>query len=162
MPLIPSQIGYILYIDESGDDGFDTVKPIDPHGGSEWMVLSGVLLHAHNHLKPVEWVREFKKGIKGAQKPDLHFADLTDPQRLSVCNFLATKHIKWFAVVSNKRNMSGYSNPRAEKRDTRNSFYNWMLRLLLERATQYCAIRSMRDRAPPTCRATSRCAFRDC
>ncbi len=69
----PSNLGYVLYVDESGDDGFDTVRPIDPDGGSEWMVLAGVLLHAKNHLKPIEWVRDFKRGIKGSQRPDLHF-----------------------------------------------------------------------------------------
>src|SRR5690606_15797825 len=125
--------------------GFDTVRPIDPSGGSEWMVLSGVLLHERNSLRPVEWVRDFKRGIKGATRPDLHFADITDPQKLRACEFVASKHLRCFAVVSNKRNMRGYRNLRAERHDTRNPFYNWMLRLLLERATDFCATRSMRD-----------------
>ena len=145
MTLPPSRVGYILYVDESGDDGLDTVRPIDPNGASEWMILSGVLVHAHYAAKPIQWVREFKSTIKGSQRPDLHFADLTDPQRLSACEHFASKHLRWLAVVSNKRNMRGYQNARAAKRDTRNPFYNWMLRLLLERASQFCAERSVRD-----------------
>ncbi len=145
MPAPPSRVGYVLYIDESGDDGFETVRPIDTTGGSEWMILSGVLLHEKNQLKPVEWVREFKAGIKNATRPDLHFADLTDPHRLRACSFLATKHMRCFVAISNKRNMRGYRNPRAERHDTRNPFYNWMLRLLLERTSNFCAERSIRD-----------------
>lgn len=142
MMLPPEKVGYILYVDESGDDGISTVRPIDPQGASEWMILSGVLIHTKNHLRPVEWIREFKSTIKGSQRPDLHFANLTDPQRLAVCEHLASKHLRWFAVASNKRNMRGYRNPRAEKHDTRSPFYNWMLRLLLERASRFCAERS--------------------
>lgn len=141
----PSRVGYILYVDESGDDGFETVRPIDASGGSEWMVLAGVLLHAHNEMKPIEWIRYFKNGIKGATRPDLHFADLTDPQKQRACEFLAGRHIRCFCVISNKRNMRGYRNLRAERHDTRNPFYNWMLRLLLERASDFCAVRSVRD-----------------
>lgn len=142
----PARVGYVLYVDESGNDGYTTVRPIDPDGGSEWFILAGVLLHAKNELKPVEWVREFKQqSIKGAQREDLHFMTLTDPQRISVCEFLATKHVRFFAVISNKRNMRGYRNPRAERHDTRNPLYPWMSRLLLERASNYCSARTIRD-----------------
>jgi hypothetical protein len=71
--------------------------------------------------------------------------DLTDPQRLAACEFLAKQHVRFFVVVSNKRNLQGYQNPRAARLDTRNPLYPWMLRLLLERASDYCARRSMRD-----------------
>jgi hypothetical protein len=105
------------------------------------MILAGVLVHAHNHTKPVQ----FKERIKGAQRPDLHFATLKPDQRLAACEHLASKHLRWFAVVSNKRNMHGYHNPRAARHDTRNPFYNWLLRLLLERASGFCAARTIRD-----------------
>jgi hypothetical protein len=32
---------YVAYVDESGDPGLDTVKPIDPGGASEWLVVAG-------------------------------------------------------------------------------------------------------------------------
>lgn len=41
--------------------------------------------------------------------------------------------------------MRRYENPRAAKHDTRSPFYNWLLRLLLERVSNYCAERSMND-----------------
>lgn len=133
----PARVGYVLYVDESGDDGYSKVWPIDADGASEWLILAGVLVRAENHLKPVEWIREFKRGIKGAQRPDLHFYSLSPQKRLEACEFIASKPVRCFAVISNKRNMRGYRNPRVERWDTRNPLYNWMLRLLLEKASRY-------------------------
>jgi hypothetical protein len=138
-------VGYVLFVDESGDDGYSKVWPIDRDGASEWLILAGVLLKVDNHLGPVEWVREFKRGIRGAQRPDLHFYSLSDVKRLEACEFITTKPVRCFAVISNKRNMRGYRNMRAERWDTRNPMYNWMLRILLEKASHYCAWRSIRD-----------------
>ena len=137
--------GYVLHVDESGDDGYNVVRPIDPHGASEWMILSGVLVRNENALKTADWVRQFKQTIRGAQRPDLHYSDLSDHKRLELCQFIAQRPLRCFAVISNKRNMRGHRNLRAERWDTRHPFYNWMLRILLEKASQFCAGRSMRD-----------------
>jgi len=141
----PARVGYVLFVDESGDDGYSRVWPIDPNGASEWLVLGGVLVKAERSLETVNWVRTFKKGIKGSQRPDLHFYTLSDDKRLEACEFLAGKPVRCFAVISNKRNMRGYRNFRAERWDGRNPMYNWLLRVLLEKASYYCANRSMRD-----------------
>lgn len=34
---------YVAYIDESGDQGLQKVKPLDPGGSSEWLIVSGVM-----------------------------------------------------------------------------------------------------------------------
>jgi hypothetical protein len=34
-----SQVGYIAYVDEAGDDGLGRIRPLDHRGASEWMVL---------------------------------------------------------------------------------------------------------------------------
>jgi hypothetical protein len=144
-PLPPARTGYVLFVDESGDDGYAKVWPIDADGASEWLVLAGVLVKVENHFKPVEWVREFRRGMKGAQRPDLHFYSLSSEKRLEACEFIARQPVRCFAVISNKRNMRGFRNRRAERWDTRNPLYNWMLRILLEKASRYCALRSMDD-----------------
>jgi hypothetical protein len=144
-PLPPARTGYVLYVDESGDDGYSKVWPIDADGASEWLVLAGVLVRVDNHLNPVQWIRDFRRGIKGAQRPDLHFYSLSDEKRLEACEFIASQPVRCFAVISNKRNMRGFRNRRAERWDTRNPLYNWMLRILLEKASRYCALRSVAD-----------------
>lgn len=138
-------IGYCLYVDEAGDDGIDLVQPIDPGGASEWFVISGVLVKAENTLKPVQWIKDFKKTIKGSQRPDLHFYTLSDQKRRDACEYISSLPIRWVSVVSNKQNLRGYSNEKAARMDTRSPWYNWMFRLLLERCSAYCRSRTMRD-----------------
>ena len=41
-----SQVSYVAYIDESGDDGLARVKPLDPDGASEWFVLGSIVMPA--------------------------------------------------------------------------------------------------------------------
>jgi hypothetical protein len=143
------KVGYVLYIDEAGDDGIQTVHPIDPNGASEWLIFGGVLVRSANGVETVNWIRDFRSTIKGAQRPDLHFYTLSDQKRLAACEYVATLPLRCFAVVSNKRNMRGYRNERAEKVYSKNPFYCWMLRLLLERVTNYCAQRTLTDYGEP-------------
>jgi hypothetical protein len=52
--------------------------------------------------------------------------------------------------MSHKANMRGYYNPNAAKVSAGKTwFYWWMTRLLLERVTDYCEWRSMRDYGSP-------------
>jgi Protein of unknown function (DUF3800) len=138
-------IGYIAYIDEAGDAGLKSVRPLDPNGASEWLILGAVVIRAENSLKPVQWVREIKSGIRGAQRPDLHFYTLSHAQKLITSQKIGEWPLRCFAVISNKKNMSGYHNPRAAQVRSNNPFYNWLLRLLLERVTRFCADRTMKD-----------------
>lgn len=139
------KVGYILYIDEAGDDGIKSVQPIDNDGASEWLVFGATLVSSSNGISTVQWVRDFKKTIKGAQRPDLHFYTLSESKKLAVCKYVATLPVRCFVVISNKRNMRGYKNERAAKVGTKNTFYNWLLRLLLERASRYCSDRTLKD-----------------
>ena len=52
------------------------------------------------------------------------------------------KDVRIFVVASHKTNIRGYQNKRMGTRLGRGEFYNWCLRLLLERVTQWCARRS--------------------
>ena len=56
---------------------------------------------------------------------------------------------RFFVLASNKKNMRGYRNPRAEAGggylQSSLMFYNFCIRLLLERVTDYCERRSIRE-----------------
>jgi hypothetical protein len=56
---------------------------------------------------------------------------------------------RFFVLASNKKNMRGYSNPRAEKVRSNQWFYNWCVRLLLERITDYVESRSLVEYGKP-------------
>jgi hypothetical protein len=139
-------VGFIAYVDESGDDGIARVAPVDPFGASEWFVISALVVRSSSNPE-VGWVRNIISDLDLHQRRILHFQPLDHQRRLAVCKAVATLPVRCFAVMSNKLNMRGYKNPRAARvyAPARNWFYWWMTRLLLERVTDYCYRRSMRE-----------------
>ena len=141
--------GYIAYIDESGDDGLKTVRPIDPMGSSEWFVLSAVVIRADREKETLDEVRRIRSRLSRMIRPDIHFRHMRDENKLLVCKEIAGLNARCFAVVSNKRNMRRYHNPSAAAVWSRNPFYCWITRLLLERVTTFCEARSRVDYGSP-------------
>lgn len=141
----------MAYIDESRDDGLRRVRPLYKDGSSEWLVLSALVVKADKDRELVPWVREIRGRLKQVQRPDIHFRDLRPENKRLVCGDIAKLPVRCFAVMSNKKNMQGYQNPRAATVPARNWFYCWMIRLLLERVTHYCAHRTKRDWGESRC-----------
>jgi hypothetical protein len=132
------QIGYVAYIDEAGDDGIRTVAPVDPNGASEWFVLGAFVVPIREDAFVQRWLGEALSKLKSHQRSDIHFAKLDEGRKEIVCKHLETLNFRWFVSVSHKPNMRGYRNTRAEAARSKNYFYNWMARVLLEKVTQYC------------------------
>ena len=136
-------VGFVVYIDESGDDGLRRVQPVDTHGSSEWFVLSAVVVRVERDAEAIQWVKNIVGKFTGAQRSDLHYADLSPTKRRVACQDIAQLPVRCFVVMSNKKNMRSYANPKPAYE--RNWFYWWCARLLLERVTQFCAMRSLRE-----------------
>ncbi len=144
MKLLPPNYRYIAYIDESGDEGLNRIRPMHPQGASEWLILSAVVISAQREHEPLELVKNMMTTFKNHQKPDIHFTDLNPAKKRAACSMLAAQPLRLFAVASNKKNMEGYRNRKAERVPSRNWFYCWMLRLLLERVTHFVAFDSIK------------------
>jgi hypothetical protein len=129
---------FVAYIDEAGDPGLKRVRPLDQVGSTEWMTISAVLVRRRYDDDLKAWVSEVLQTIGSANSQIIHFKDLTDSQKLAVCADLSQRPVRLFVVASNKKNMRGYRNERAEKAGSRQWFYNWLVRLLIERVTDYC------------------------
>ncbi|WP_037073324.1 DUF3800 domain-containing protein [Rhizobium leguminosarum] len=129
---------FVAYIDEAGDPGLKRVRPIDPVGSTEWMTLSAVVVRRQRDSDVVRWVSDITRKIGSANNHVIHFKDLTAEQKITVCEEVSLLPLRLFVVASNKKNMRGYRNERAEKAGSRQWFYNWLVRLLLERITDYC------------------------
>lgn len=141
---------YIAYIDEAGDPGLTKVRPKDPSGASEWLTLGAIVVKARVEPKLVSWVRDIRYDIKETQGPDLHFRKLSDHRKQRVCELASTLPIRGFAVLSHKPNMKQYRNEAAEAfPGPRGWFYNWCVRLLLERITDACEQASIREFGEP-------------
>ena len=135
---------YVAYIDESGDPGLRTVKPIDQTGSSEWLVVGATVVSRQSEPEVPSWVDSIVGGFRGHQRRGFHFTDLNDAKKRSACAQIATKPLRIFAVASNKKNMRGYRNPWAEQLSSDNWFYCWLTRLLLERITHFVKADSLK------------------
>lgn len=141
----PPEYHYVAYIDEAGDPGLRKVKPIDDDGSSEWLILSGVVMRKKWEPDVAQWMNSLKSELGVDRKGPLHFRNLSPSRRLGVAKHVANLPIRGFVVCSNKKNMRKYRNPNAEKVPSQEWFYNWCVRLLLERMTAYCDGRSAKD-----------------
>jgi hypothetical protein len=138
---------YIAFVDEAGDPGLKTVRPIDPVGGTEWLCLSAVVIRAQFDPKVVSWVRSIltKAGANTAR--DMHYRKLTDYRKRIVVSEIARLPLRGFVLASNKKNMRQYRNMRAERVRSQQWFYNYCLRLLLERVTDFCYLHAASEHA---------------
>ena len=128
---------YTAFIDEAGDPGLRRVRPIDPDGASEWLCLSAVVMRANYDPAPVSWVRSMIENAR-IKRPDIHFRMLHDWQKRIVWGEMAKLPVRAFVLASNKKNMRGHTNTRAARRGSQEYFYNYCIRLLLERVTKFC------------------------
>ena len=138
---------YIAFIDEAGDPGLNTVRPIDEVGGIEWLCLGAIVIRATYDAEAAEWVRSLQVTAGVRSQPDLHYRNLPDFRKRIICAELAKLPARAFVLTSNKKNMRRYRNPRAERVSSQQWFYNFCLRLLLERITHFCYAHAKSDRA---------------
>lgn len=130
-------VRFVAYIDEAGDTGIQSVKPSNPTGATEWLVLGCFLVRIENDHSTLGWVREITAKFKNVQSPYLHFADLLPAKKKIACEIIAQKPCRFFVVASNKKNIEGYRNPNLDDKN-KSWIYWWLTRLLLERVTEFC------------------------
>lgn len=111
----PKKVSYIAYIDEAGDPGLRTVRPIDPNGASAWIVLGAVVIKAERATEVKEWIETIVSDLGIRQRRDLHYHDLSPTRKIAAGHKIAALPLRAFAVCSNKKNMRRYHNPRAAK-----------------------------------------------
>ncbi|MDX2290418.1 MAG: DUF3800 domain-containing protein [Hyphomicrobiaceae bacterium] len=138
---------FIAYIDEAGDDGLNTVRPIDPQGSSEWLMMAAVLIDARRVEEAEWWADAILSAVRKDQPQlvGLHFKNLTTSNGRLACEMLSHLPVRCFVVASNKKNMRQYENPYAAIIPSKNWFYCWLTRLLLERVTYFARKKSISE-----------------
>ena len=102
------------------------------------MVISAVLVRRAHENDVEAWLQETASLISDPGSNVLKFTKRTPEQRRVICKHMAELPLRIFVVASNKRNMRKHRNTNAEKMDSKQWFYNWLIRLLVERVTDYC------------------------
>jgi hypothetical protein len=150
----PADARYIAFVDEAGDPGLGRIQTGGNPGSSEWLILSAVVVRIERERgqETVQWIKDIRESIRSRQGPALHYRGLTDDRKRAVCEAIAGLPLRAFVLASNKKNMEGYGNPRAEAArgaSTQEFFYNFCIRLLLERVTLFVERLSLREHREP-------------
>src|ERR1700692_2173873 len=91
---------YTAFIDEAGDPGLKTVRPIDAVGGTEWLCLGAVVIRATHDKNVVRWVRSIMTAADVRNRTDLHYRDLPNFRRKIVCAEMSKFPIRAFVLAS--------------------------------------------------------------
>jgi hypothetical protein len=126
-----------VFIDEAGDPGVrDGLKYLPTR--HEWLCVSAVVVRSSRDQEMIEWVKEMRQAANSTQAGTLHYHRIAKERRHAVCDILGRKPAKAFVFTTHKSNMRQYVNKRMEAMVAGGTFYNWCLRLLLERVTAWC------------------------
>jgi len=150
METVDDSFAYVLYVDEAGDDGLKSLRPENPSGSSEWICLAGYLVRAENVPVLPEALRSIRIEIAATQGPALHYRTLSPTKRLKACELVGRQSARAFVICSYKRTLLGYRNDRAAARSETNQWlYNFLIRMLLERVTDFCLTDSLTRHGRP-------------
>lgn len=133
-----------VYIDEAGDPGVKPKDTDEPHW-TDWFTISAVVVSVSRENEVVDWVYDMAEAVRKRDLTGLHYRNLSDPNRERVCRMLARKPVRLFAVASHKDSMRKHRSRKLGKA-TDKQFYNWCLRLLLERVTEWCYRRCAQEK----------------
>lgn len=142
MPTIPK---FRVYMDEAGDPGVRE-KLNDEPDWTDWFVISAIVVSEERdkNLEVVDWVRDMAEAVRSQGSSPLHYRNLSETNKERVCRMLARKPVRIFTVASHKNSMRSHKNRKLGRANSRD-FYNWCLRLLLERVTEWCFRRCQND-----------------
>jgi hypothetical protein len=146
---------YHIFCDEFGDQALK-------RSASEWFIVSAVVVSAKREPETTRWVSRINRQRRNHQGSVLHFTDLDERTKYWATRFVGKLPLRCFTVISHKANMIGHRNVRAERagdlriygddgtsfdnRPRRGLRYpNFVLKVLLERATGWCHARSLRE-----------------
>ena len=119
---------FVVYIDESGDDGFKFGE-----GSSDWFVLSAVITRRGTDLDTVKLVDDVRMTLGRPPKKVLHFRDLRHEHRLVYVHRIAQADLRLITVLVHKPSLL-----EREKFQERYRLYFYSTRYLLERVSWYC------------------------
>lgn len=123
-----SKASFVIYVDESGDEGFSFDR-----GSSEWFVLSAVVTRKDTDLATVKLVDTVRAKLGKPPKKPLHFRDLRHEHRVPFIAEIARARLRTISVLVHKPSLG-----EPEKFDQRYRLYFYSIRHLLERASWLC------------------------
>jgi hypothetical protein len=119
---------FVVYVDESGDEGFSFSK-----GSSGWFVLSAVVTRKASDLATTRLVDTVRSALGRPDKKPLHFRDIRHEHRLPFIHEISGAALKVVSVLVHKPSIK-----EPEAFQQRYRLYYYACRYLLERVSWYC------------------------
>jgi hypothetical protein len=122
-------IGFRVYIDESGDEGFCFEK-----GSSAWFVLSAVVTREDADIATVKLVDDVREKLGKKPRYTLHFRELQHPHRLPYVDAISRARLRAVSVLVHKPTIQEPEKFGSEP----HLLYRFATRYLLERVSWLC------------------------
>jgi hypothetical protein len=126
---------YTAYIDEAGDEGFGKLAAGPVGGQSRWFALGACIVTRENDLKMPLWRDNILARFPLKKTRDLHFRDLKHEQKVVACQEVSALPLWGCVTISHKVTIPGKRYEDTFKK--KGYLYNYMLRWLLERVTDF-------------------------
>lgn len=126
---------FVVYIDESGDDGIGQFRRPGEGGQSHWLVLSACVVRSDNDVSMVRWRDEITAAFPRKKTKELHFRNLDHNQKVHACHVLAPKPIGLINVLSYKPTIKPGTSFEQACSAEKNVLYKYLLRYLLKKIT---------------------------
>lgn len=143
-----SDHSFVVFIDESGDEGFvfrDDPDNPDDRGSSRWLVLSAVVFHAASELSEGKLIETAQRKLGSRSNKPLHYSKLSHDKQVAYAGIISGARMKLVTVLVHKPSL--YAPSFSEK----HVLYRYVSKFLLERVSWMC-----RDRFND--QSLSRCA----
>lgn len=123
--------GFVVYIDEAGDEGFVFRQPSG--GSTRWFVLSAAIFRQQSELETVKLVDEVRALLHRNDRYALHFRNLKHEHRLPLIDRIAKARVRTVTVAVHKPSLRD-----PEKFSEKFLLYRYATRYLLERVSWCC------------------------
>jgi hypothetical protein len=121
---------YMVYIDESGDEGFNFSGP---RNSSEWFILSAAVLRRSAETELLHMWRQVRQDLGKPHGYTLHFRCLKHEQRVAVASRVAYGRLRAISVICHKPSLTD-----TEYLRTKSALYFYLSRYLFERISWLC------------------------
>lgn len=122
--------GFVVYVDEAGDEGFQFEHADGSRAASEWFILSAVIVSKANDLGLVELGKRSRKRLGWVKDREFHFRYMKHNHRRVLLDEFSRAPVTVSSVLFHKPS-SGYQVPSGR-------LYRYACRLLLERVSWFC------------------------
>ncbi len=126
-------MGYTLFVDESGEEGFQKIRTSSEKGSSPWFSLGAFLMKDTDREIVLNCIDECKAVVK---KKELHATDLQHKQKVFVCQRFSKLPITFFGLLSNKSSLER-GNYRSRIEGETWKYYNKNAGYLLEKVGRF-------------------------